>query len=81
MPGGLGPGDERKRSVRWLMMLLISTAASITPTRVGLVAKRRGRSPTDVYNDVYTFEVKWCLTCAPSGFRTPDPLIKRCQIR
>jgi hypothetical protein len=27
----------------------------ITPTRVGLVAKRRGRSPTDVYNDVYTF--------------------------
>jgi hypothetical protein len=34
------------------------------------------RRMIDVVSDVHSSMVENALTCAPSGFRTPDPLIK-----
>jgi hypothetical protein len=44
-----GPTMNARGPFTWLRILLISTAGSIAPNRVELVAKCRGRSLTDVY--------------------------------
>jgi hypothetical protein len=41
-----------------------------------IVILAASKSTLNVYSDVYSGAVEKALNCAPSGFRTPDPLIK-----